>query len=203
MSAEQIKSEPVARFYTSDGTDIWKVISISPLTSVTVQNCETKDEETFILEGPAADFLPIIMPQIEVISQKSKGKNKTIPSPIPIPIPKTKPEKSGKSKYPYVRVANSAKGLKYEAQVHIKGKYKYLGRYDIEELAAAAAQEALGNKDEAARLRNLAEQSENNPDRNKDDIIWKCEDCGHEHHQTLCPAYCIRCKREHFKKIVG
>lgn len=121
--------------------------------------------------------------------------------------------------------------LTYKAGAYsaIDKKIHFLGTYEVEELAAAAVQEFLGNKTEAKRLRAIgeqkwadsAEQRENNPNKPRVDVsshrhgqhqypkrqdqapvenedsqvgvVWRCDDCGHQHISTLCPKHCESC----------
>lgn len=114
---------------------------------------------------------------------------------------------------------------RFEGHTRVDGKFKYLGTFSVEELAAAAVMEAEGNKAEAERLREIAkqkaadeaEQRENNPDRlpkrlaNRDDDsldktpqVWECqnEDCYKQYIQTEKPAKCLECGHTEFKPIV-
>ena len=92
------------------------------------------------------------------------------PDPAPNPVPPKKeniPHHRGSKKTHYKGVKISkplADGtLKYEAQTRENGRYKYLGIFTSEELAAAAVAEAEGNPAEAERLRRLGTPKETKP----------------------------------------
>lgn len=112
---------------------------------------------------------------------------------------------------------------KYEVNIFLDGRLKYLGRFDIPEEAAAVAAEARGEIAEAKRLRELVkqktadgqEQRENNPDRlprrqtNRDEDppdktpqVWECKNCFKQYIQAERPAKCLECSHIEFRPIV-
>jgi len=107
------------------------------------------------------------------------------------------------SQYFGVTVKQEKSGPRYYAQCHRGGKFKGLGIHKVEELAAAAVQEHLGNHTEAERLRKIAEQ--------KTDIAIKelkgdvgpvrflCAGCGADYEQKL--EKCVKCGGGSFEKI--
>jgi len=154
-------------------------------------------------------FIKLVTPKIDKHTNRTKNK------------PANSVRKGKKSKYKGVRVNKTpyADGrTRYEAQHYDPAtkKVKFLGCFDDELLAAAAFQEAAGNKDEAARLRSLArqsdadiaEQAENNPDRplhkKKKATIWICNNksCGIEYRTNPKKNGCISCKGNDFREVV-
>ena len=109
---------------------------------------------------------------------------------------------------------------KYHAQIYRDGINKYLGRHNSEELAAAAVQEHLGNKqeadrlrqlaankgahytnaEEASRLRKLAEQKTDQEIRQlkqeNEVTAWDCKDCGQGYRYK--PDQCGKCNGTSF-----
>lgn len=107
---------------------------------------------------------------------------------------------------------------RYLASITKEGKTKKFGTFYVEELAAAAVQEAKGNKAEAKRLREMAkqkaadqaEQQENNPGRSatrKEDkaaepeLVWKCTHCKLTFKGEKKPVACPGCSGTNFKPV--
>ena len=59
------KSLKEGRFFTTNGTDIWKLVAIQTVTQVEMKNCETGLVRAFPLDDKAAaeKFQPIVMPK--------------------------------------------------------------------------------------------------------------------------------------------
>ena len=66
------------RFFTKNGTDIWKVTGVSTITEVTLVNCETNEAVGCRIGEPSAEkFHAVIMPHITAAPAKAgKGKGK-------------------------------------------------------------------------------------------------------------------------------
>lgn len=207
------------KFFTTNGTDIWKITHIRTVTVVELASCETGQTGTIRLgEQSSIGFVPVIMPKIkrqkseirsqrsEVRNQKSeKKKEKTGEAGAKAGKTSTPGRgrgagKNAKSKYLGVRVKTRAYGRKkYTAQVVRNGKYTGLGTYNTEEDAAAAVQEHLGNTEEAARLRKLAEQKTDEEIAElKGQTAWDCTNCGKGYQYK--PDQCGKCGHSSFTK---
>jgi len=174
------KDLKASRFFTIDGTDIWRVVETRVVTEVKLRNVETAGECTAIVDADYEPFLPIIMPtkkQTKPARPASfKKKRKTIKHKV-MAKPGTLARRK-KSRYKGVKVSKKpyADGrTRYEVNYYDPAtkKVKFLGCFDDELQAAATYADREGNKAEAARLRAMAkqqkaddaEQAENNPDR--------------------------------------
>lgn len=118
---------------------------------------------------------------------------------------------TGVTKYPPDRW----KGL-----ASIRGKMQWCGIHKVEELAAAAVQEKLGNPELAQGLRDLAEQKKNKPnhglvnaagwraegvvptDLESQTLGWECNRCSRLHEQELKPKECEQCMATSFTRIL-
>ncbi len=89
---------------------------------------------------------------------------------------------------------------KYYAQLARGGGHTSLGYHNTEELAAAAVQEHLGNAEEAARLRKLAEQQTDKDIRllkgDNEVTAWDCNACGKGYKYK--PDQCGKCNGRSF-----
>ena len=200
------------RFFTTDGTDIWKVRLVRTVKEVELANCESGDIGILRLDGnqnkrffegddPAERFFPVTMPKIKAIHPKRKyTRRKTInKGRVPKADAGRVPCRKGTSSYMGVSINNKATKKKFRAQVSRGGKYKYLGSFVIEEEAAAAIQEFLGNHEEATRLRVLARQ------KSLGHVIdvtgmtaWMCNNCGVGYDKK--PEACSKCGRNSFTR---
>ena len=147
--------------------------------------------------------------------------------------PPAGPKKDRQSKlthYKSVQLRPLADGTpRYEANVFLDGRLKYLGVFNKEEEAAAVAAEARGEHAEAKRLRDLVkqktadeqEQQENNPTRpamrretqteadpsdedrtDKTPQVWECKNCFKQYIQAKQPSKCLECGHTEFRVIV-
>jgi len=191
------------RFFTTDGTDIWKANEIK---AVEMFNCETQDAVICVLgEEMAKKYHPVRMPVVK--KQKSEGGKQRAEGGGRKAKAKTKTAAKAErtrrgcragsppsSKYFGVTIKTNKKGEKrFYAQVTKKGKWKNLGCHMTEELAAAAVAEYLGNTKEAKRLRKLAE-SETDSEIKKlkpDNTAYDCTGCGAQYKYR--PDMCGKC----------
>jgi hypothetical protein len=153
-----------------------------------------------------------------------KARSKSKPGPKPRSEPGHEPKaNAGKSrrgrKNPFSQYEGVYNGghyadgrPKYLAGLWANGKNKHLGSFAIEEEAAAAVQRAKGNKIEAKRLSELAqqkaadmiEQQENNPDRpaggrrkaEGSPLVWECDRCGRQLPGAERPKVCDVCLKD-------
>lgn len=105
------------------------------------------------------------------------------------------------SQYLGVSVQKRRGGRKrYIGQLRTADGYKHLGTHNKEELAAAAVQEHLGNKEEATRLRKLAEAETDREIRQlkEEDKVtaWDCKGCGQGYKYK--PDQCGKCNGSSF-----
>jgi hypothetical protein len=219
------KTVKKTRFFTTDGTDIWKVAHVKTLTEVELVNCENGKAATIRLgEQSTIGFVPVVMPVRSktttpaaptlscpsppfLLSQESRGagesKSRGQTAGVKVKAKtatKTdrgcRPGKKQSSKHLGVTVRTNKKGKKrFVAQIAQGGKYKALGSYKTEELAAAAVQEYLGNSEEAARLRKLAEQKTDQEigqlKEETEITAWDCSACGKGYQYK--PDVCGKC----------
>lgn len=214
------------KFFTTNGTDIWKVRSASTFTLVELVNCETGGTASArVGERSAGGFVPIKMPKVKAkasrpmtarrdASQRVGNKKKT-PSASKTnarpqeqkakkvgisetKTPVTRTTGSGipagskpSSQYLGVRAVKRGHYAKWLAQVN-RGKFVHLGTFNIEEEAAAAVQEHLGNEEEATRLRTMARQKiQEKIEGTKGQTAWMCTKCGAGYEEK--PKKCTHC----------
>lgn len=150
-------------------------------------------------------------------SQSSKGKRRGRPPKVRDERRGTKDvktelrtlvrgKKKGKeqsSQYLGVTVQQSKEGPRYLAQSSRGGKWKGLGVHNVEELAAAAVQEHIGNHAEAKRLRVLAQQKTDTAidelKGNTGQMRFLCSGCGADYEQK--PGQCKKCGGSSFEQI--
>ena len=153
-----------SRFFTTNGKDIWKVKTVDKITAVELTNCENDENEVCVIgEELAKRFHPVIMPKVKtaaaVTKKKKPGKKKTASNPASKSGRGVRAGKKESSQYLGVTVKiGKIRKKRFYAQSNRAGKYTGLGVHDVEELAAAAVQEHLGNEEEATRLRMLAKK---------------------------------------------
>jgi len=148
--------------------------------------------------------------------KKLRGKyKKAVKEDKPKHIPGLRGPRKKSSQYKGVSAAKQRQDgtLMWRAQYWGNGKAVSLGQFEIEELAAAAYAEHEGNHAEAARLRalagrqnsDMAEQAENNPDRqgHVKKKIWICKNkkCGLEFQSK--PTECLGCHGTSFNEAEG
>lgn len=155
-----------AKFWTKNGEDMWKlkerrVFDFTNLETSEVVSCDLAD----VLSAP---FVPVMMPKVKPQTNKALKKKKAKSSP-------RRKESSTRKKSKYKGVSPSKTPGKFRGQFWDKKNNRNvgLGTFDSELLAAAAYQEAAGNKKEAIRLRNEYEEGDRSPemepDRNPDE----------------------------------
>lgn len=152
-----------AKFWTKNGSDIWR---LTERRVFEFKNLETSEVETCDCASSVimAKFLPVEMP-------KKTTRRKRSPKPAKPAEKKTASAGKTKSKYKGVRPS----GSKFTAQYwDTKTKQlKHLGTFDGELQAAAAVQEAIGNKKEARRLRNEYEEGDCRPEASESQVVHK------------------------------
>jgi hypothetical protein len=163
------------KFFTTNGTDIWRVKSVSTFTLVQLINCETGGAASArVGEKSEGGFVPVRMPKVKnerdagrvtKTKKKTGKKKKTKAGKTAKSASKSgrgvRPGGKASSQYLGVTVKKNKAGKKrFYAQSNRGGKYARLGAHDVEELAAAAVQEHLGNAEEATRLRMLAKKKQ-------------------------------------------
>lgn len=183
------------------------------LGTFTIEELAAAAVEKFLGNDSEAERLQKIGEQKETGRSKRHGRKSSPPESAKTASPKTH--------YKGVKVCKPlADGtLRYEAHVTIEGKFKYLGTFDKQELAAATAAEARGEMAEAKRLRQLAadlvEQEENNPERGRSNegngspnageqglqspsqiVAWECNRCGKRVDQSERPKICTKCIKD-------
>lgn len=207
-------------FFTTTGGDIWRIKKVKMVTEVELENCETARTETCrIGELSAERFVPIAMPRIVKVKatakstakvEKKKGRpKKGVKKPTwkePSVRVNNRGVRKGKkplSGYLGVTVKQGKHGPRYYAQSNHGGEYKSLGGHNVEELAAAAVQDHIGNHEEAKRLRKIA--------REKTDAAIKelkgqagqryflCNGCGADYEKK--PENCVKCNGGSFEQI--
>ena len=197
------------KFYTTDGTDIWRVKGVSTFTLVELENCETGGTASArVGERSAGGFVPVKMPVMaNRKSRVANGKPKKVKgesgkSQIADRKSKRARNKMPSSKHRGVSVkVNAAGENRYYARASMgRGKYKSLGAYSIEEAAAAAVADFFGEKQEAARLRKIAEQKENEKiDEVEDMTGFMCTGCGAGYDEK--PEKCGHCNGYSFVPV--
>jgi hypothetical protein len=227
ITEEQIEKH---RFFTTDGTDMWMRTKVKTLTVVDLVNCETGEEGTLQLGEPSAIvFVPVIVPKVKtegrgagdegrgargegpgtkgpgVRTGTKRGKYKTKTDTIHETgrgVRRTRGAgKKATSKYMGVTVRTNNKGGKrFVAQIARDGKYKALGSYKTEELAAAAVQDHLGKEEEAKKLRKLSEQKTDQQIRKLKEetevTAFDCKACGAGYKYK--PDVCGKCSGSSF-----
>jgi len=214
-----------AKFFTTNGMDIWSA-TIDVLRLQRIYPADGQIEH--VNPDDLGCFVPIQMPDvggrfairgevdksidgtIDKTPSKTSTKQGTQTSKSSIEtaaktsskLPRGRPAKF--SKYKGVSKTRTRRdgSFFYRACVYKDKKNHHLGIFEIEELAAAAVQEFLGNNDEAQRLRDLAEQKNNNPDRPLPGTFWECNKCAHQHHVNQRPIKCEDCGNESLRKII-
>ena len=173
-------------------------------------------------------------PEVKRIKELIKQRDSKLAQPPEKTKPPAEPKKDRRSKLTHYKGVKLGKPRadgtpRYEVNVYIDGRVKYLGIFDMEEEAAAVAAEARGEKAEALRLRELVEQKnadeqeqrENNPDRtaswrqtrteadpsdedrtDKTPQIWECKNCFKQYIQAISPSKCRECSHTEFRAIV-
>jgi len=201
------------QFFTTNGTDFWRNVQVRTVTQVMLKNIETS-AKCICTVGADEPWVAVIMPETK--AAKPAAKSVRGPYNKRAVITARKPSKSNNKKKTSNRKTSQYKGVERlkpnkSGQVKYKtsyweGKTKkniYLGTYDSELEAAAACQDHIGDKDEAARLRSLAkqqkadmtEQADNNPDRPGTGLkTWKCTHCKLTFRHPTKPMSCINCK---------
>jgi len=202
------------RFFTTTGGDIWKTKKVRTIMEVDLENCENSRVETCrIGEQSAERFVPIAMPQIaraigpaqpiRVVRKKKSKKHNIKPTGQGKSKRGTRNGKPPSSRYLGVTVHQGKSRPSYYAQSSRDGKWKGLGVHKVEELAAAAVQEYIGNKEEAKRLREIARQKTNTaieqPKENTGQVKFLCAGCGAEYLQK--PEQCVKCNSGAFETI--
>jgi len=147
-----------AKFWTITGHDMWraeerKVIDFTNLNTDEVVRCEN------IID---AKFKAVIMPTCppdkplgrREVRKSKKAKTATQKADKQTAGKKKAAKAPRKSEFKGVRPS----GSKFTAQYWDGKKVKHLGTYVVEELAAAAVQDQLGNTQEGIRLRQIAHQ---------------------------------------------
>jgi len=204
------------KFFTTTGGDIWRTKKVKLITEVELVNCETGRTETCrVNEQSAERFVAIAIPRIiraggrgqgsgnrgqgsgargqgsGVKGRKTGGRKRE-----PLKKAAAKHDRRGcrkgkppSSQYLGVTVHQAKSGPRYYAQVSRGGKFKGLGIHNVEELAAAAVQEHLGNHAEAKRLTEIARQK----------TRFLCSGCGADYEQQ--PEKCGKCGGGSFEKI--
>lgn len=149
-----------AKFWTKTGEDIW---TLEEKRVFDFKNLETG--ETVTCEGTTnvllSDFVPVIMPKAKKKTPPAPSTKRSAEKPTSAKK-KTASRRGAKSKYK--GVSPSRTSGKFRAQFCDKKKIKHLGTFESELLAAAAVQEALGNHEEAKRLRNEYEEGDRRPE---------------------------------------
>ena len=181
------------KFYTTDGTDIWRLKKVTTFTLAELVNCETGGTASARVGAESAGgFTAVKMPVManrksRVANGKPKktkgrsGRGTDGESQIAGRKSKRARNKMPSSKYRGVSVkVNAAGENRYYARASMgRGKYKSLGAYSIEEAAAAAVADFFGEKQEADRLRKIAERKENEKiDETEDMTGFMCTGCG-------------------------
>ena len=200
------------KFFTTDGSDIWKTGVVKIVKEVELVNCVSGDIGVLRLEGnqakrffegddPARRFYPVIMPKIERRSPKRKYKRRKPKDAGCVPKAGTgrAPYNKGTSSYLGVSIDKKAKKRKFRAQVSRGGKYTYMGSFATEEEAAAAVQEFLGNSEEATRLRAIARQKTRDKINDVTGMTaWMCTSCSAGYDKK--PQACSHCGKSSFEK---
>lgn len=215
-----------SKFFTTDGSDIWRVTHVKTLTVVELLNCLDGQTETIqIGEQSSIRFVPFVMPK-GMAADLAKNKTGKKRAPYKTKKPATakmvggvkKGTKRGKYKIKRGTVHENGSGVKagkkassqylgvsvqktkggkkrYIAQLRETGGYKHLGTHNTEESAAAAVQDHLGNKEEATRLRKLAEAKTDEEIKQltgRDKVTaWDCSGCGQGYKYK--PDVCGKC----------
>lgn len=207
------------RFYTTDGTDMWRVKKVSTFTLVELVNCETGGTASArVGEGSAGGFTAVKMPKIKKTgkrgrvsgtSGKKRGRKKR-KTPVGgsgqsnlASLRKSgkgvRKGKSPTSKYRGVCIDKRAKLKRFRAQIIRDGKYTNLGAYAVEEKAAAAVADFLGDKKEAERLRAIADKRDQaKADETLHRDKWMCHGCGASYDTR--PRQCTHCGSGAFEK---
>ena len=190
MKFEKVTLEKT-KFFTTDGTDIWYVRSVKTMTAIRMENTSTGELED-VIAGDDSRFEPcrvvIDKPAVERRGSKKSGSK-------------------SKSKYKGVCPTRPMKDGTFKWRVQFwdskKNKLIGLGQFENEELAAAAYADYKGDKAEAQRLRGLAKQVENNPDKSakktKRKMAWECQHCKLSFQSK--PVSCPGCKSASFKEV--
>ena len=204
------------KFFTTTGSDIWKLKEVDTIMTAILVNCETGDSEEVILDEPEHknSFLPVIMPKISPVnSRQQKTKKLNYKKQKIIDNKKQekgditsvhtsghgiRKDKAPSSQYLGVRAVKGKKYTKYMAQIN-RGKFIHLGTFNIEEEAAAAVQEHLGNSEEATRLRVIARQKQQEKINSvKKMTAFMCTNCGAGY--ATQPQKCNHCGKGSFIK---
>ena len=179
-------------FFTSNGSDIWKVQAIVKEPMVQLVCLETQEKLTLPV-SQAGGFHRITMPVIEKARQQKKPRTGKPDAPRKGAGPeKTGAKKKFKGSSQYFGVSLVAKNGRWRAQVKRKDDDWDGGQYAIEELAAAAVQLHLGNEEEAKRLELLAIERHGADAVGDDCGEWVCHGCAQEY-GTKKPAKCTKC----------
>jgi DNA-directed RNA polymerase subunit RPC12/RpoP len=207
------------KFYTTNGSDIWKVKAVRTFTLVELENCDTKGKASArVGEKSPGGFLPVIMPKV-ISATGARENKKTKKKAVKKKRRQKKDDISDESKKPSIKITrrgvrrgrkpssqyfgvtvktNKSGGKKYYAEIRC-GKWVNLGCHNIEELAAAAVQEYLGNKEEASKLRKVAkEKIQEAIEATKDTTGYMCNGCGAGYKEQ--PTKCNHCGSGSFVK---
>lgn len=135
--------------------------------------------------------------------------------------PKPRPPKgrAGQSSR-YYGVSRVKETNRFKAQATANKKLKYLGTFDIEEVAALTVQEFLGNLSECSRLRRIIAANQSKEEESKVDIRHKekaaagldslkdesvkrleCKGCGETYDGVPPYGQCVKCSGAHFEQI--
>ena len=204
ITEEQIAK---SKFFTTNGADIWRVKAVSTFTQVMLINCETGSTASArVGEKSAGGFVPVIMPKVKNEGRGAREKKKVKAVKVRAGTtektgPGVRPGEKPSSQYLGVTVRKTKGGRKrFYAQLYRGDGFKHLGIHNTEEAAAAAVQDHLGNTEEAARLRKLAEAETDREIRKLKEetevIAWDCRACGAGYKYE--PDQCGKCSGRSF-----
>jgi len=236
ITEEMIKQ---TRFFHSIDGQEYMVSDVRSVKIVTLINCSDGQSADLILgDDVCKQFAPVKV-QYMPINQPTEKPEPIEPATPPVTKPSLKNTKKNagkgpkkdrklpprkKSKYKGVSPLPPTKDgtIKFSATYWDgkKGKSVHMGTFENELNAAAAYQDHIGDKAEAARLRamvkppdadmakqsaaDMAEQAENNPDKppHRSKLkTWQCYHCKITLRHPTQPLRCIQCDSASFKEI--
>lgn len=222
------------KFYIGEDEQIYLVTDVRSVKQFKLINCIDGTESTPLLFGDdlCRTFIPVV-PAFKPFIENQVVAQLPVKSKSEQPVNKHKSTSKKKNSNRNTSEHKGVERLKPNKSGQVKfktswwnGKTKkniYLGTYDSELIAAAAYQDRLGNKAEAAKLRaqakqqttdiaeqqtaDLAEQKENNPNRpspgGRKKKIWTCKRDGLEYRTDPTKSGCPHCGGFDFRVTEG
>ena len=207
------KEAKAGRYYTTDGRDMWKVEAVETVTKVSLVSFELGERVSVLVgDGECEKFVAVPMPgRFERCKIAKPGPGRS-PEPLSATCTKKPGRRKSKSGYRYVTEKKGNKRSMFIARIGGGGgkkKNKHLGTFAQVELAAAAVEQYLGNKDEAIRLRKLAAskaheisaleaaaekvrvETDERIERLKGPVAYECAGCGADYNHE--PERCAKC----------